>query len=78
MKLLATICGHFTEQDTNMANQITKLKNINVVKFRGLKNINIEFGSRLTVICGKMAHLNPQFLALSPKYLALQRTLPKP
>lgn len=36
-----------------MANQITKLKNINVVKFRGLKNINIEFGSRLTVICGK-------------------------
>ncbi|EEN6587766.1 ATP-binding protein, partial [Salmonella enterica] len=52
-ELLAAICGHFMEQGTNMANPITKLKKINVVKFRGLKNINIEFGSRLTVICGK-------------------------
>lgn len=36
-----------------MANQITKLNKLQVIKFRGLKDVNIEFGSKLTVICGK-------------------------
>ncbi|STR52694.1 Predicted ATP-binding protein involved in virulence [Klebsiella oxytoca] len=36
-----------------MANQITKLNKLQVIKFRGLKDVNIDFGSKLTVICGK-------------------------
>lgn len=32
---------------------ITKIKKIKILKFRGLKNVEIEFGNRLTVICGK-------------------------
>lgn len=32
---------------------ITKLNSINVMKFRGLENIDIPFGERITVICGK-------------------------
>ncbi|MGG2141238.1 AAA family ATPase [Symbiopectobacterium sp. RP] len=42
---------HGTRYKHGKSNNQTK--KINVVKFRGLKNINIEFGSRLTVICGK-------------------------
>ncbi|HHP7421488.1 TPA: AAA family ATPase [Providencia rettgeri] len=32
---------------------ITRLKSINVVKFRGLKDVTLEFGERITAICGK-------------------------
>ena len=38
---------------SNQLSSITKLKSINIVKFRGLKNININFGERVTVICGR-------------------------
>ena len=38
---------------SNQLPSITKLKSINIVKFRGLKNININFGERVTVICGR-------------------------
>lgn len=31
----------------------SRLKKIHVEKFRGLKNIDIPFGDRITVICGK-------------------------
>ncbi|WP_119025273.1 AAA family ATPase [Acinetobacter soli] len=36
-----------------MASNITQLKKIKVNHFRGLKNIEIHLGERLTVICGK-------------------------
>ncbi len=36
-----------------MAGGNTELKNIKINKFRGLKNIDVEFGKRITVICGK-------------------------
>lgn len=32
---------------------ITKIKKINITKFRALENIDIEFANRITVICGK-------------------------
>jgi predicted ATP-dependent endonuclease of OLD family len=36
-----------------MSNNITQLKRINVKHFRGLKDIDINIGERITVICGK-------------------------
>jgi energy-coupling factor transporter ATP-binding protein EcfA2 len=36
-----------------MPNKITKLKKIDIKKFRGLADIEIPFGERITVICGK-------------------------
>ncbi|EPJ9057222.1 AAA family ATPase, partial [Acinetobacter baumannii] len=36
-----------------MTSNITQLKKIKVNHFRGLKNIEINLGDRLTVICGK-------------------------
>lgn len=76
-ELLATICGHFIEQGTHMANQITKLKKINVVKFRGLKNINIEFGSRLTVICGKNGTSKSTILGIIAQIFSFTKDLSK-
>ncbi|HDW7095302.1 TPA: AAA family ATPase [Yersinia enterocolitica] len=34
-------------------NMPTQLKTIEVIKFRGLKNVKIKFGKRITAICGK-------------------------
>lgn len=76
-ELLAAICGHFMEQGTNMANPITKLKKINVVKFRGLKNINIEFGSRLTVICGKNGTSKSTILGIIAQIFSFTKDLSK-
>nr|HCI7913042.1 AAA family ATPase [Klebsiella pneumoniae] len=36
-----------------MAKPLTKLRSMHVEAFRGLKNVNIAFGERITVICGK-------------------------
>jgi AAA15 family ATPase/GTPase len=36
-----------------MSKNITSLKRINIQKFRGLKDVNIEFGERITIISGK-------------------------
>lgn len=36
-----------------MSNQITKIKAVNIEKFRGLNNVSINFGERITIICGK-------------------------
>jgi len=36
-----------------VANKITKLRSLNVKSFRGLKDVDINFGERVTVICGK-------------------------
>ncbi|WP_114195275.1 AAA family ATPase [Edaphovirga cremea] len=36
-----------------MVNKITKLRNINIKKFRGLQDVSIDFGERITIICGK-------------------------
>nr|WP_231851561.1 AAA family ATPase [Citrobacter rodentium] len=65
------------EQGTNMANPITKLKKINVVKFRGLKNINIEFGSRLTVICGKNGTSKSTILGIIAQIFSFTKDLSK-
>jgi AAA15 family ATPase/GTPase len=36
-----------------MPNKITILKKLNIKKFRGLSDVEISFGERITVICGK-------------------------
>lgn len=36
-----------------MKNNATKLKKIKINRFRGLKGVTIEFGDRITLICGK-------------------------
>lgn len=36
-----------------MKNPITKIRKVNIEKFRGLNDISIELGERITVICGK-------------------------
>lgn len=60
-----------------MANQITKLNNIQVVKFRGLKNVNIEFGSKLTVICGKNGTSKSTILGIVAQIFSFSKDLSK-
>lgn len=36
-----------------MVKRVTKIQKISINKFRGLKDVTIDFGSRITVICGK-------------------------
>lgn len=60
-----------------MANQITKIRKIQVTKFRGLKNINIEFGNRLTVICGKNGTSKSTILGIIAQIFSFSRDLSK-
>ncbi|WP_278497516.1 AAA family ATPase [Pantoea vagans] len=60
-----------------MANQITKLNKIQVVKFRGLKNVNIEFGSKLTVICGKNGTSKSTILGIVAQIFSFSKDLSK-
>ncbi len=39
----------------------TQLKKLIIEKFRALKNLEVEFGDAITVICGKMVHRSLQF-----------------
>lgn len=36
-----------------MAGKITKIKSLNIARFRGLNDVVVNFGERITVICGK-------------------------
>ncbi|MFO4108389.1 AAA family ATPase [Enterobacter roggenkampii] len=36
-----------------MSNNITKIKKINIISFRGLNDCTVNFGDRITAICGK-------------------------
>lgn len=36
-----------------MANKITKIKSINIERFRGLSGVSIELANRITIVCGK-------------------------
>ncbi|ENO2769055.1 AAA family ATPase [Enterobacter hormaechei] len=36
-----------------MSNNITKIKQINIISFRGLNDCTVNFGERMTAICGK-------------------------
>ncbi len=60
-----------------MANQITKIRKIQVNKFRGLKNVNIEFGNRLTVICGKNGTSKSTILGIVAQIFSFSRDLTK-
>ena len=60
-----------------MAKQITKIRKIQVTKFRGLKNINIEFGNRLTVICGKNGTSKSTILGIIAQIFSFSRDLSK-
>ncbi len=64
-------------QGIHMANQITKIRKIQVTKFRGLKNINIEFGNRLTVICGKNGTSKSTILGIIAQIFSFSRDLSK-
>lgn len=43
---------------------ITTLKSLHVINFRGLKDIKIHFGKRLTVICGRNGMLKSSILGI--------------
>ncbi|WP_439291515.1 MULTISPECIES: AAA family ATPase [Rahnella] len=60
-----------------MANPITKLNNIQVTKFRGLKNVNIEFGTKLTVICGKNGTSKSTILGIVAQIFSFSKDLSK-
>ncbi|WP_410684758.1 AAA family ATPase [Citrobacter europaeus] len=60
-----------------MAKQITKIRKIQVTKFRGLKDINIEFGNRLTVICGKNGTSKSTILGIIAQIFSFSRDLSK-
>lgn len=56
-----------------MANQITKLHKLQVIKFRGLKDVNIDFGSKLTVICGKNGTSKSTILGIVAQIFSFSR-----
>ena len=56
-----------------MANQITKLNKLQVIKFRGLKDVNIDFGSKLTVICGKNGTSKSTILGIVAQIFSFSR-----
>ncbi|HBY0992195.1 TPA: AAA family ATPase, partial [Klebsiella pneumoniae] len=60
-----------------MANSITKLNKIQVTKFRGLKDVNIEFGSKLTVICGKNGTSKSTILGIVAQIFSFSKDLSK-
>ena len=60
-----------------MANAITKLNRIQVTKFRGLKDVNIEFGSKLTVICGKNGTSKSTILGIVAQIFSFSKDLSK-
>lgn len=74
---MATTCGHSGYQGTHMANAITKLNKIQVAKFRGLKDVNIEFGSKLTVICGKNGTSKSTILGIVAQIFSFSKDLSK-
>ncbi|EZQ10761.1 AAA family ATPase [Acinetobacter sp. Ver3] len=47
-----------------MSRKITKVRSLNVIKFRALNNIVIPFGERVTVICGKNGTAKSTILGL--------------
>lgn len=53
----------------------TLIKELTIEKFRGLSNIHISFGEKITVICGKTAHPNLQYLEFWHKYVVLIKTI---
>lgn len=58
-----------------MANAITKLNKIQVEKFRGLNNVNIEFGNKLTVICGKNGTSKSSILGIVAQIFSFSKDL---
>lgn len=74
---MVTSCGLSKNQGMHMAKQITKIRKIQVTKFRGLKDINIEFGNRLTVICGKNGTSKSTILGIIAQIFSFSRDLSK-
>lgn len=60
-----------------MANRITKIKKIQVTKFRGLENIDIEFGNKLTVICGKNGTSKSTILGIVAQIFSFSQDITK-
>ncbi|HIC0889155.1 AAA family ATPase [Enterobacter hormaechei] len=60
-----------------MANSITKLRSMNVESFRGLKNVNISFGERITVICGKNGTSKSTILGIIAQIFSFSRDYSK-
>ncbi|MCC4799063.1 AAA family ATPase [Enterovibrio norvegicus] len=53
--------------------QFTKLKKIKVNSFRGLRDVNIEFADRLTVICGKNGTSKSTILGIVAQIFSFSR-----
>ncbi|MBF9813344.1 ATP-binding protein [Klebsiella aerogenes] len=60
-----------------MAKSITKLRSMNVEVFRGLKNVNISFGERITVICGKNGTSKSTILGIIAQIFSFSRDYSK-
>ncbi|WP_337029420.1 AAA family ATPase [Pantoea agglomerans] len=51
----------------------TVLKKLNIVKFRALKNVNVEFGETLTVICGKNGTSKSSILGIAAQIFSFEK-----
>ncbi|WP_432399881.1 AAA family ATPase [Pantoea allii] len=51
----------------------TRLKSLNIVKFRALKNVDIEFGEVLTVICGKNGTSKSSILGIAAQIFSFEK-----
>lgn len=56
-----------------MSKNVTKINNLHVVKFRALKEIQIPFGDRVTVICGKNGTAKSTILGLLAQIFSFKR-----
>lgn len=52
---------------------ITKIKKINITKFRALENIDIEFADRITVICGKNGMAKSSILGIAAQCFSFSK-----
>ncbi|HID8775405.1 TPA: AAA family ATPase [Enterobacter hormaechei] len=50
-----------------MSNNITKIKQINIISFRGLNDCTVNFGERMTAICGKNGTSKSTILGIAAK-----------
>ncbi len=56
-----------------MATAYTKLKKISVHKFRALENVDIEFGTNVTVICGKNGTSKSSILGVAAQIFSFDK-----
>lgn len=56
-----------------MANKITKLKKVKIIKFRGLSGVEIDVANRITLICGKNGTSKSTILGIVAQIFSFRR-----